>query len=143
VAKIKKAIPFEFVIENLFSVNPTVKSMFGAYAVYIEKKIVLILRDKNDEDSGVWLATKVEHHTSLKKEFPKMRSIIIFGGGVSSWQVLNKDEDDFETSVNLACELILKGDERIGTIPKPKKKAIDKSQKVIIKTKRIIKKSKE
>ncbi len=122
-AKIKKAIPFEFVIENLFPANPAVKPMFGAYAVYIENKIVLILRDKNDEDSGVWLATKVEHHASLKKEFPKMRSIIIFGGGVSSWQVLQKDEDDFETNVNHACELILKGDERIGTIPKPKKKS--------------------
>jgi hypothetical protein len=124
--KKKKAIPFEFVIENLFSANPMVKPMFGAYGVYIENKIVLILRDKDDDDSGVWLATGVEHHDSLKKEFPKMRSIKIFETNLSSWQVLHKDDEDFETKVNLACELILKGDTRIGRIPKPKKKKIKK-----------------
>ena len=120
--KNKKVIPFDFVIENLFAANPTVKPMFGAYAVYIENKIVLILRDKNDEDSGVWLATSVEHQASLKKDFPSMRSIRIFGSGESSWQVISKEENDFETSINLACELILKGDIRIGKIPKPKRK---------------------
>ena len=119
--KIKKTIPFNFVIDNLFAVEPIVKSMFGAYAIYAGSKIVLILRDKNDDDTGVWLATTPEHHTSLKKDFPNMRSIKIFGSGETSWQVLPADADDFETSVNSVCELILKGDERIGKIPKPKK----------------------
>ncbi len=96
--------------------------MFGAHAIYIQEKIVLILRDKNDEDSGVWIATSQEHHQSLKKNFPSMRSIKIFGTGESSWQVLPKEDDDFETSVNRVCDLILKGDIRIGKIPKPKKK---------------------
>ena len=120
-ATTKKAIPFNFVIENLFAANPIVKPMFGAYAVYVENKIVLILRDKDDVDSGVWLATNSEYHDSLKKDFPSMRTIELFGSGVSSWQIIHKDEDDFETSVNLACDLILKGDNRIGRIPKPKK----------------------
>jgi hypothetical protein len=119
-AKSKKSIPFSFAIENLFAADPIVKPMFGAHAIYIENKIVLILRDKDDSDSGIWIATTTEHHTSLKKDFPNMRSIQIFGSGTSSWQVLSKYDDDFETSVNLACELILKGDERIGKIPKPK-----------------------
>lgn len=117
-----KSIPFNFVIDNLFAAEPIVKPMFGAHAIYIQDKIALILRDKNDEDSGVWIATTVEHHKSLKKDFPIMRSIQLFGSGESSWQVLPKDADDFETSVNLACDLILKGDPRIGKIPKPKKK---------------------
>ena len=124
--KIKKSIPFNFVIDNLFSAEPIIKSMFGAYAIYTSGKIVLILRDKNDEDSGVWLATSPEHHSSLKKDFPGMRSIKIFGTGATSWQVLPADADDFETSVNLACDLILKGDNRIGKIPKPKKKKVVK-----------------
>ena len=115
-ATTKKAIPFNFVIENLFAANPIVKPMFGAYAVYVENKIVLILRDKDDVDSGVWLATNSEYHDSLKKDFPSMRTIELFGSGVSSWQIIHKDEDDFETSVNLACDLILKGDNRIGRI---------------------------
>jgi len=121
-AKQKKSIPFNFVIENLFSREPIVKQMFGCHSIYIDDKIVLCLRDKDDEDSGVWIGTSKEHHSSLKKEFPSMRSIRVFGPGESSWQVISKEEDDFETSVNRLCELILKDDPRIGKIPKPKKK---------------------
>ncbi|HEX8516004.1 MAG TPA: hypothetical protein VF868_07375 [Bacteroidia bacterium] len=121
-AKIKKSIPFEFAVENLHSLNPIVKPMFGAHAVYIGPKLVLILRDKDDVDSGVWIGTTVEHHASLKKDFPKMRSITVFGPGVSAWQLLHKDDIDFETKVNLACDFILKNDPRIGKIPKEKKK---------------------
>lgn len=121
-AKQKKSIPFSFAIENLFSREPIVKQMFGCHSIYIDGKIVLCLRDKDDEDSGVWIGTSKDHHASLKKEFPSMRSIRIFGPGTSGWQVISKDADDFETSVNRLCELILKDDPRIGKIPKPKKK---------------------
>ena len=120
-AKSKTTIPFNFAIENLFTLNPIVKQMFGCHSIYIDNKIVLALRDKNDEDSGVWIGTSKEYHQSLKKEFPSMRSIQLFGPGTSGWQLLPKDADDFESSVNRACELIIKGDERIGKIPKPKK----------------------
>lgn len=125
-AKTQKPIPFNFVIENLFILNPTIKAMFGSFAIYVGSKIVLILRDKKDEDSGVWIATLTEHHASLKKDFPSMRSIKIFGTGESAWQVLPIDNDDFETSVNRVCDFILKGDIRIGKIPKPKKLKIKK-----------------
>ena len=118
----KKAIPFSFVLDNLFSLDPFVRPMFGSHAIYVEGKIVMCLRDKDDEDSGVWIGTSKEHHESLKKELPNMRSIRIFGPGESGWQVLSKNNNDFEESVNRACELILKRDVRIGKIPKPKKK---------------------
>lgn len=121
-AKSQKAIPFDFAIENLFSADPVVKPMFGAHAIYIGTKIVLILRNKNDEDSGVWIATIPEHHTSLKKLFPSMRTIQLFGGGTSNWQILPMDADDFESSVNKVCELILKSDPRVGKFPKEKKR---------------------
>ena len=121
-AKEKKSIPFSFAIENLFSSDPIVKPMFGSHAIYVDGKIVLILRDKDDEDSGVWIGTSKEFHSSLQKEFPSMRSIEIFGPGISGWQVISKDEDDFESSVNRLCDLILKNDPRIGKIPKPRKK---------------------
>lgn len=122
--KKQKSIPFNFVIENLYPLNPIVKAMFGCHSIYINEKIVLSLRDKNDEDSGVWIGTSKEHHASLKKDFPTMRSIKLFGPGTSGWQLLPKDADDFETSVNHVCELILKGDKRIGKIPKPKRKKL-------------------
>ncbi len=119
--KVKNSIPFNFVLENLFTAEPLVKPMFGAFAVYTGGKIVLILRDKNDEDSGVWIASTAEHHESLQKNFPNMRSIKLFGSGKTSWQLLSKEADDFETSVNQLCEFILKRDIRIGKIPKPRK----------------------
>jgi hypothetical protein len=122
-AKEKKAIPFTFVLDNLFAADPVVKQMFGCHSVYVGKKIVLALRDKDDEDSGVWIGTSKEHHESLKKDFPNMRSIKLFGPGTSGWQLLSKDADDFESSVNQLCDMILRNDERIGKIPKEKKKA--------------------
>ena len=125
-AKVKKQIPFPFVLENLFSLDPVVKQMFGSHSVYVNDKIVLVLRDKNDYDSGIWIATSKEHHESLKKEFPQMHSITIWGAGVTGWQVLSKDDDGFEESVNRVCDLILKGDERIGKVPKVKKKKVVK-----------------
>lgn len=125
-AKLKKSIPFNFVLDYLFSADPFVRPMFGCHSVYVDGKIVLALRDKDDEDSGVWIGTSKPFHESLKKEFPSMRSIRIFGPGTSGWQVLPKDADDFEESVLHLCDLVLKKDPRIGNIPKPKKKKTGK-----------------
>jgi hypothetical protein len=35
--------------------------------------------------------------------------------------MISENEDDFEESVSRICELIRKGDQRIGTLPKKKK----------------------
>jgi hypothetical protein len=94
--------------------------MFGCLAVYVEDKIVVILRDKCDAtsaDDGVWLATTAEHHESLRREFPRMRSIGVLGKKVTGWQVLPVDAADFEESALRACELIVAGDARIGKVP--------------------------
>lgn len=119
-SKTKKPIPFDFVLELLGDLSPTTKPMFGCTAVYVKEKIVLILRKKSDGDvdNGVWLATTQEHHEELRRHFPSMRSIHIFGPGVTGWQILPEDAEDFEASVEKACELILKGNPLIGKIPK-------------------------
>ncbi len=93
--------------------------MFGCLAVYVEDKIVLILRDKRDEtaDNGVWLATTKDHHDTLRREFPSMRSIQALGKGVTGWQVLPADAPDFEEAALRACERILARDPRIGKTP--------------------------
>lgn len=120
----KKPIPFEFVLEMLEDASPHTKPMFGCHAIYIGNKIVLILRDRESSpaDNGIWLATTGEHHASLQKEFPNMRSIEVFGPGPTGWQVLPVESDDFEEAATRACELVLKGDPRIGKIPKVKLK---------------------
>lgn len=121
-----KKIPFDFVIESLTSLNPKVKPMFGSFAVYVGEKIMLVLRDResHQEANGVWLATSREHHASLKKDFPSMCSVYILSDGKTEteWQMLPLSADDFETSVIKACEFILRSDERIGRIPKPRKR---------------------
>src|ERR1700693_3932339 len=122
--KQRKAVPHEFVLDAIAPLSPETRSMFGCLSVYVEDKIVLILREKRDvtEDNGVWLATTEEHHQSLRREFPNMRSIRLFGKEVTGWQVLPADAQDFEEAALLACELILARDPRIGKIPKGRRR---------------------
>lgn len=119
-----KKIPFDFVLEELDRLNPTVKPMFGCFAIYVGEKMVLMLRQsaEHTNDNGVWIASPLEHHASLKKIFPCMRSVSVLGSGETVWQNIPADEDDFEELVLKACALVRKGDERIGKIPKAKKK---------------------
>src|ERR1700730_1826391 len=75
--KKRRPTPHEFVLDAIASLSPRTRSMFGCLVVYVEDKIVLALRDKQDHtaDNGVWLATTKEHHESLRREFPNMGSI--------------------------------------------------------------------
>src|SRR5688500_13884149 len=114
-----KPVPYPFVLDELVSIEYTTRRMFGATAIYVGEKIVLILWEKEEhlDDSGVWLATTPEHHESLRGDFPSMHSISIFGAGPTSWQVLPANAPDFEESVYKACALVRRGDPRIGKIP--------------------------
>lgn len=113
-----RPIEFPFILEELEGLALETKPMFGARGVYVDGKIVFILRDRptSIEDNGVWLATTPEHHASLASEFPSMRSIALFGPGVTGWQVLPIDSEDFEESALRACRLVRSGDPRIGKI---------------------------
>jgi hypothetical protein len=119
---LKRPLPHPFVLEALSHLQPETRPMFGCLAVYVGSKIVLILRDKRDGsvDDGVWLATTQEHHESLRREFPNMRSIEVLSKPVTGWQLLPIDASDFESAALRACELITNGDPRIGKIPKPR-----------------------
>ena len=118
-AKPRKPIAHAFVLDAIACVSPWTRPMFGCIAIYIGDKIVLILRDKPTypADNGVWLATTQAHHSSLREEFPHMRSVQLFGKAVTDWQVLPADSVDFEETALRACELVLAGDPRIGKVP--------------------------
>ena len=123
--KPKKAVPFPFVLDELDDLDLHTNPMFGCLAVYVGEKIMFALRNKGNpkKDDGVWIATTQEHHASLQKTFPNMRSISVLGdGAVTGWQNLPADEDDFEESVLRACTMIRKCDPRIGKVPKAKKR---------------------
>jgi hypothetical protein len=123
--KQRKTVPHEFVLDAIAAVSPKTRPMFGCLAVYVGEKIVLILRDRRDAtaDNGVWLATTEEHHESLRREFPNMRSIQEFGKKVTGWQGLPADAPDFEEAALRACELIVAGDRRIGKVPGARRRA--------------------
>jgi hypothetical protein len=116
--KRRKAVPYEFVLDAIAALSPYTRPMFGCLAVYVKDRIVLVLRDKRENtlDNGVWLATTQEHHASLGREFPNMRSIKVLGKAVTGWQVLPADAPDFEEAALRACGLILAGDQRIGKV---------------------------
>ena len=117
--KQRNRVPHEFVLDAIATLSPRTRPMFGCLAIYVQDKIVLILRDKRDQtaDNGVWLATTKEHHQSLRREFPNMRSIQVLGKKVTGWQVLPADAQDFEEAALHACDLVLAGDPRIGKVP--------------------------
>jgi len=121
--KKRKPVPHQFVLDAIASLSPVTRPMFGCLAVYIGNKIVFILRDKTgpSPDNGVWLATTEEHHESLRREFPNMRSIQVLGREVTRWQVLPADAADFEEAALRAAELVLARDPRIGKIPQSRR----------------------
>jgi hypothetical protein len=127
----EKPAPHDFVLDALTNLEPTTRPMFGCLAVYVEDKIVLILRDKPspEADNGVWIATTQKHHASLLTEFPSMRSISVLGSGVTGWQVLPANAPDFEEAALRACALILAGDPRIGKIPAQRRMKRPEAQK--------------
>jgi hypothetical protein len=123
--KRRKAVPYQFVLDAIADLPIETRSMFGCLAVYLGEKIVLLLRGKENHaaDNGIWLATAYEHHESLRREFPNMRSIQQFGKKVTGWQVLPVDAPDFEEAGLHACELIVARDPRIGKVPKSRGKS--------------------
>jgi hypothetical protein len=125
IRKPPKKLPFDFVLQELEDLGPFTRPMFGCHAVYVEERIVFILRDKKDPraDDGVWVATTHEHHRALKKVLPSLRSItVLAGGAVTGWQNLPADSEDFEESVLRACEMVRRGDPKIGKVPGKRRK---------------------
>ena len=112
----RRPIPFPFIIEELESLRPRVRSVFGFTHVYLEDKLLFSLRDAATRpgSNGMWLYTTTEHAGSLAKEFPDLPRRQIWRSGKKAWIVLASRLPDFEEHAFRACELILRGDQRIG-----------------------------
>jgi hypothetical protein len=123
--KRNREIPFEFILDELGDFVTDIKPMFGAWGLYHEHKILMILRKKQkpDVDTGMWLAVTDGCHAEIRKELPQLRDLMMFGPGPTSWQVLGEDLPDFEETALKICDLVLKEDRRIGRTPKTRLKA--------------------
>ena len=113
---VKKKLPFQFVLDELESLNPLVKPMFGCHAIYVGAKLVLFLYDlqKDADQKGVWVATTREAYASLAAEFPAARVKSLESLNKAPWLQLPANAPEFERQVLHACELILQRDSRIG-----------------------------
>jgi hypothetical protein len=113
-------IPFDFVLDYL-PTNITLKKMFGMHYIYMGKRILLILRKRNNEPqfNGVWVATTRSHHESLKNEIPELVSTSIVGDEQpGNWLLIHESAEDLEGASIKVCDLISRGDGRIGRVTK-------------------------
>ena len=111
-------MPFPFVLDELESLRPTVKKVFGFTHVYLGEKLLFSLRDATTQrgTNGMWLYTTTDHADSLAAEFPELPRRQIWRSGKKAWVVLASRLGDFEENAFRACELILSGDQRIGRL---------------------------
>lgn len=117
-APAKKQNPFQFVLDELFPLRPVVKTMFGFTHVYLDEKLLLSLRYSTKEPrfNGVWLYTEAQYLDSLRAEFPSLPKHRFWKSGAKGWVILTTKGEDFEEYAFKACEMILRGDARIGRI---------------------------
>lgn len=119
-ADAKRQTPFQFVLDELLSLRPVVRQMFGFTYVYLDDKLLLALRNsaKQPQYNGVWLYTEAEHIESLRREFPLLPRRCFWKSVKSGagWVILDSRQEDFEEYAFKACELILRADQRIGRV---------------------------
>ena len=125
-SKSKRKVPHAFVLEALAALHPEVRPMFSGFAVYVGNRLLLMLRDslKTPQDNGVWLVLAEgmdPADAGLRRELPSLRSIETLGGKIAHWLLIPSDGDDFEGVALRACELILRGDRRLGRVPKSRR----------------------
>jgi hypothetical protein len=110
----------QFVLDELQPLRPTVRQMFGFTYVYLGEKLLLSLRQsaKQPKYNGVWLYTEAEHIESLRREFPLLPRKCFWRSAKSGagWVILAATLKEFEEYVFNACDLILRGDRRIGRL---------------------------
>lgn len=93
------------------------KRMFGADAVYWRGKLVLVATDGDEPWNGLLFPVEKPLQASVCAEFPELKPHSILG----KWLYLPARGEAFE---RLAVELVGRiesGDERFGTVPKPRK----------------------
>ena len=134
----KTKTKYPFILEELENsrVGPRilVRPMFGSHAVYLDEKIVFILRKKSDprtiRDDGMWVASLPEHSESLRREFPELRPIELFKDrgqkGFTGWLNLPDTEERFEENALAICGLVIAEDPRIGKVPKARAETFKK-----------------
>lgn len=111
---------FQFVLDELLPLRPAVRQMFGFTYVYLDDRLLLSLRQsvRQPHYNGVWLYTQAEHIESLRREFSQLPRRCFWKSkkSGSGWVILAANLEEFEEYTFRACELILRGDRRLGRV---------------------------
>ena len=134
---IHRDVPFSFVLEELASLRPTVKRMFGFTYVYLDDRLLLSLRNskKQPGSNGMWVYTTADQLESLASEFDQLSRRYLWRSGKNAWVILAAKLEGFEEFALRACELILQGDRRIGRLSRggraaPRRRAKDMARPI-------------
>ncbi|HTO05406.1 MAG TPA: hypothetical protein VL069_16980 [Opitutus sp.] len=95
-----------------------VRAMFGTKAVYLDGKLVLCFSAQTEPWRGVLVCTDRIHHASLHAEFPALKPHPI----LPKWLYLRESVDEFESVAACLVKKVQSRDERIGVLPKPRKR---------------------
>lgn len=109
-------LPYQFVLRELYPFRPKVRKLFGCYALMQDKKILMLLRDRESqpEFNGVLVATQPEYFPALQQEIHTSRMEFDLDGADQTWIFISEDIDGFEEKVKKACAMVKAGDTRIG-----------------------------
>src|ERR1700748_1367975 len=105
-------IPYEFVFDYLPG-NIIVEKMFGMHYIYLQRRIMMILRLRLNEPefNGLWVATNKSHHESLQRDVPDLGHFFWAGNEQrGNWLLIQDGVDGFEEAAIKVCELISHGD---------------------------------
>jgi len=75
---------------------------------------------KGDGLNGIFVATVKKHHQTLMQDVPALKNFNLDTGEQyeSHWKFLDENDNAFENSVIRVCELITRGDHRLGRATK-------------------------
>jgi hypothetical protein len=122
-----RTIPFDFVLDEIAARQPSTRPMFGCTAVYLDERIVFVLRKKDSQDDGVWVAYEPAHERAVLQLLPTLQPISLFGDS-HGWRKLAADSASFEDDVLRACALVRAGDERLGKVPQSRARSARKAR---------------
>lgn len=119
-------IPYEFFLDRLYALPLTTRKMFGVTAYYSGAQLLFCVNvhPKYIVDRGIWVAIAVENRKLLLNKVKYARPLVEIP--IHAYMVIPEDSDTFESDAICVAELLLKGVDWIGKIPKKKKKKKDK-----------------
>lgn len=109
-------VAFPFVLDALAPLGVETRPLFGSTAVYVGEEVLFILREKGDDDDGVWVAFDPPNEAAALRALPRLAPIACLPK-VRCWRKLAASSPQFEADVREAIRLAAQPERPIGKIP--------------------------